>query len=125
MPSFKKADRLKSKKQIARLFDEGKTIRQFPLSCFYIVNQKEGHPLQTAISVPRKKFPKAVDRNRIKRLIKESYRLNKESLYCSLQNNKLTLQLILIYNPAKHLSYNDIDKSVKRILQKLESSLAS
>ena len=70
-----KKERLKSQKLIGRLFEEGISIKIFPFRLIYIVTEKP--LLQSSFSVPKRNFKKAVDRNRIKRLIKEAYRLER------------------------------------------------
>ncbi|MDQ4141901.1 MAG: ribonuclease P protein component [Bacteroidota bacterium] len=79
--NFKKEERLRSKKLIEQLFREGSSFNLYPLRFVYI---KPASPSVTApqvlISVPKRNFKKAIDRNRIKRQIREVYRLNKAIL---------------------------------------------
>src|SRR5438309_2863389 len=74
---FGKTDRLKSRKQIDELFARGKSIVVFPVRVSYRFFSSEAIILQAAVSVSKKHFKKAVDRNRIKRLLREAYRLQK------------------------------------------------
>ena len=76
--SFSKRDKLKSKKVIDRLFLEGKSIVVYPLRLVYVSEtfSDETH-IKVAVSVSKKRHKKAVDRNRIKRLMREAYRLEK------------------------------------------------
>jgi len=75
---FTKNEKLKSKKTIERIFLEGKSVTKFPLKLFFIpVENADGVKIKAAVSVSKRNFKTAVDRNRIKRLLRESYRLNK------------------------------------------------
>ena len=77
------------------------------------------HPVELLISVSKRNFKRAVDRNRIKRLIREAYRKNKEILYNGLCERDKTLLLGLIYTPKTILKYKDIDRKIILILQRL------
>ena len=83
---FSKKERLKSRKAIEQLFKARQSFHVFPLRLIWY---KMGVPLsqspaQFAVSVPKRAFPKAVQRNRIKRVIREVYRLNKADFYAAL-----------------------------------------
>lgn len=75
--TYGKTEKLKSKKSIELLFNEGDSVASFPLRLIYVKNSIEDDSSKIGVSVPKKKVPNAVDRNRIKRLMRESYRLNK------------------------------------------------
>ena len=67
-----KEERLKSRKLIGRLYTEGETIKKFPLRMVYLQTEHtSNYPAQVGVSVPKRLFKKAVDRNRIKRLLRE------------------------------------------------------
>ena len=67
-------EKLKSKKGIEKLFSEGKSVSAYPLRMVYV---KNGELNKVGVSVSKRNFKLAVDRNRIKRLLREAYRLNK------------------------------------------------
>ncbi len=117
MLKFSKSERIKSKIIINTLFAHAQNIFSFPLKTYYCVGV-EIETNQVLISVPKRTFKKAVDRNRIKRLIRESYRKNKEIL-SPLSNSKL--QIAFIYIHKEILSYLEIEKKMILILQKLVS----
>ncbi len=99
--SFTKAERLTRKNSIDRIFLSGQSFNAFPVKFYWILSEEEqSFPVQVLISVSKKKFKRAVDRNRIKRKIRESYRLNKYQLYDSLiqKNKKILLALVFIGN---------------------------
>ena len=82
-----KQERLKSKKLIEKLYAEGKTIKVFPLKMVYLkINHTSDYPAQVGVSVPKRNFRLAVHRNRLKRLLRETYRLQKFKVYNSLED---------------------------------------
>jgi ribonuclease P protein component len=95
MFSFKKTERLSSKKDIEYLFKENKSITVYPLKLAFRKNDfpDTGFPARVLISVPKRNFKKAVDRNLLKRRIRESYRLVKGNLYNSLNESNLKIDL--------------------------------
>ena len=81
-----KQERLKRRKLIEKLYTEGKSVKNFPLRMMYLQTQHTSDfPCQVGVSVPKRNFKLAVSRNRIKRLLRESYRLQKEIVYNNLE----------------------------------------
>jgi ribonuclease P protein component len=79
--TFKKEERLSKEKNIQELFDKGSSFYLYPFKVFFMKNPDPMYPVhQVLISVSKKNFKKAVDRNLIKRRIREAYRLNKNQL---------------------------------------------
>ena len=79
--SLGKQERLKSRKLIGKLFEEGESIKKFPFRLVYLKTTHTSKSIiQASFSVPKRNFKKAVDRNRIKRLLREAYRLEKNEL---------------------------------------------
>ena len=76
--TLKKSERLSQEKLIQELFDKGSSFYLYPFKVFFLPGQKTAHQLLT--SVPKSIFKRAVDRNTIKRRIREGYRLNKAKL---------------------------------------------
>jgi ribonuclease P protein component len=90
--TFKKEERLSKEKIIQELFDKGSSFYLYPFKVFFLPNRDRQYPYhQILISVSKKNFKKAVDRNRIKRRIREGYRLNKNLLG---DQNKLVIAYI-------------------------------
>lgn len=86
--TFNKHEKLKSKKLIKLLFENGEKISVFPMLLMYLkVEHDSKYFVQAGVTVSKRNFNKAVNRNRIKRLLRESYRLNKPFLYEKLENN--------------------------------------
>jgi ribonuclease P protein component len=116
--SLGKTERLKSRKQIDLLFESGKKISLFPFRLLYHF-EPQGRELKAGFTVSSKNFPRAVDRNRIKRLCRESYRLQKTELESDLFQTKGRLYLFFIYTEKKILGYQDISGRLKQLLDKL------
>lgn len=117
-----KNERLKSRKTIEQLFDGGHRFSHTPFRVFYILNDKPG--LQFGVGVSSRNFKKAVDRNRVKRLTKEAYRLQKNGLKQQLKEKKTGLDLFIIYTGKELPEYKVVYKSMMAILQKLNDIIA-
>lgn len=80
-----KLERLKSRKLIGKLYAEGNSVKAFPLRMMYLQTAHTSNfPAQVGVSVAKRNFKKAPDRNRLKRLMRETYRLQKEIVYDNL-----------------------------------------
>lgn len=120
--SLRKSERLKSRKQIDALFETGKKITQFPIRLVYSTDNGNGE-VKAGFTVSSKNFPGAVDRNRIKRLTRESFRKQKKELESIAGKNSFSLSLFFIYTGKEIASYDEIYKSVKKIHEKLAGIL--
>jgi ribonuclease P protein component len=120
-----KNERLKSRKLIEQLFTEGKNFSLPPYRIYYVLNnqvspvQSTFFNIQFGVGVSGKNFKKAVDRNRIKRLTREAYRLQKNNLREVLKGNNQQLNLFLIYTTKELTDFNIIKEKLKLILNKL------
>lgn len=123
--TFKKEERLKSRKIIKNLFESGKIIHQYPFKVLYFIekNKENKYPAQIAISVSKRNFKRAVDRNSIKRKIRESYRRNKQVLYNELIKSDQNLYFFVIYTAKNDIDYSELDKSVKFLIKKISDKL--
>ena len=121
-----KHERLKSGKQIEQLFREGKKIAVSPFYIYYIVQSIPGeapYPLQFGVGVSAKNFKRAVDRNRIKRLTKEAYRLEKISLQQKLKDKNKQLRIFFIYSGKELPDFNMVKEKMTTALKKLEKNI--
>jgi len=117
--TFKKEEKLKSKKLIEQLFIEGKKLKSFPLLLVYLqVPHTSDYKIQAGFSVPKRRFKRAVDRNRIKRLVRESYRLQKnrlQELYTDKEKEKYIFMFVFIGN--KIPDYTIVYKAMQELLK--------
>ena len=117
---FPKSERLNSKIKIDRLFTEGKAFLVYPLRTVYFVSSENPSGVEVLISVPKKKFKRAVHRNRIKRLIREAYRLNKNELCNVVISGNLQMQVAFVYVADKELNFHELNDKMKQILDQLK-----
>jgi ribonuclease P protein component len=115
---FRKIERLCSQKTIGELFQSGKILKQFPFKIVYSYNPYDRLPVKIVISVPKKIYKRAVKRNLIRRRIREVYRLNKHIIY-EIAEQKITLNIIVIYISPKIASYAEIEKKFTGVLSTL------
>jgi ribonuclease P protein component len=116
--SLGKTERLKSRKQIEFLFEKGNKISQFPFRLLYRIESGEPE-MKAGFTVSSKNFPRAVDRNRIKRLSREGYRLQKGDLETAVLENKFQLYLFFIYTGQEIFSHSEIAARLKQLLEKM------
>lgn len=122
--SLKKAERLRSKKIIEKLFANGDSILQFPLKIVYLKTElSKNCPAQAGFTASKRGFKRAVHRNKIKRLLREAYRLNKHIIYDELKNEQLTLFIIFIGKEIPE--YKQIEVSMNKGLKKIIKKLAT
>ena len=121
--SLKKAERLNSKKIIDKLFAEGDSILQYPLKMVFLKTKLPIEcPAQTAFTVSKKNFKRAVKRNRIKRVLREAYRINKHIIYDEFKEEQLAVFIIFI---GKELpEYNTIETATRKGLNKIIKKLS-
>lgn len=128
-----KKERMNSKKQIDRLFRGGaeKAMSQFPLRMVYMVDEVASdsrEPLaQMMVSVPKRFCKHAVDRNRVKRLVREAYRRNKAVLVDSIEagTQRRQVSVCFIWTDSKLRSYEDVEAKTANLLQRLAEKLGN
>ena len=107
-------ERLKSKKLLGKLYEEGKSIKVFPLRMVYIQTEHTSKfPVQVGVSVPKRNFKKAVDRNRIKRLLRETYRKEKHTVYDGVNQPYV---FMISYIARDEWKYVDLEHKIKKLL---------
>ena len=118
--TFKKEERLSGKKLIDELFENGSSFYLQPFRILFLEKKMESlSSAQVLISVPKKNFKRAVDRNKIKRLIRESYRVNKFLLYSSLERNNKQLAIGILYTSKIMEPFSLIQEKIIAVLTKL------
>jgi ribonuclease P protein component len=122
---LRKEERLKSRKSISELFESGQIVYQHPFKVLYKINlvEKDEYPARIAISVSKKNFKNAVDRNYIKRKLRESYRRNKHLLYNKLEEFDQNMNFFVIYNAKKDMDFVLINEAMITLLTKLITKL--
>lgn len=116
--TFNKQERLCSKKQMDLLFSSGKHQMVYPVKMVWLqtpVNLK--HPAQAMFVVPKRQFKRAHDRNKLKRRMREAYRLNKNLFYEVLDQSNRKIILAFIYTGKEAAEYAVIEKAIVKQLQ--------
>ena len=116
-----KAEKLKSKKLIEQLFAEGKYVKAFPLRLIYLpIHHGAEFPIKAGFSVPKRNVKLAVNRNRIKRLIREVYRKNKHAFANNLNEQYI---FMFIYMAKEEINYVDLELALKKVISKFDSKI--
>ncbi len=123
-----KEERLKSRKQIEQLFDKGKSIVVTPFRVYFIVNrelpiQKGESGLKFGTGVSAKNFKKAVDRNRIKRLTREAWRLQKNEVAKKVKEAQRQLNVFFIYTGKELPGFTTVKDKLSIALEKLADKI--
>ena len=119
--TYNKEDKLKSTKVISSIFSTGSSFSSYPFRVFYKeMELPKDVPVQIGVSVSKRNFKHAVDRNRIKRLMREAYRLEK---YTLLDNLDAKLAIMIVYTQRKELPFDLIKSKMNSTLLKLVKEL--
>ncbi|MFT3949951.1 MAG: ribonuclease P protein component [Agriterribacter sp.] len=121
--TLKKAERLKSRKSIDRLFNAGESFFIYPFKVHYLISTGDGNnkvqSLQAGVTVSTRNFKKAVDRNRIKRITREAYRLQKDPLLQKLVDTKKNINIFFVYVSKEISSFEQMHEKLRVILERL------
>jgi ribonuclease P protein component len=121
--TFERSERLKSAKIIGSLFRDGNSFAAYPLRVVWAPTQAGPAGRATmAVSVSKKIFKTAVERNRVKRLVREAYRLQKHLLYERLETREEHISIMISYIGQEILPYKEVERGVTKMLRKLEES---
>lgn len=114
--TYPKQEKLKSKTTIDLLFSEGKSVSKYPLRLVYVpVTDENAEKLKIGVSVSKKHFKKAVDRNYYKRVLRETYRLNKQLLTDNLDQ---PYAMMFFYQTKERLTYQEIQEKTVQLFEK-------
>lgn len=120
--SLSQQERLKSRKQIETLFLQGEAFFVFPYRVRYMLNRQQPETgIRFGVSIPKRNFKKAVDRNRLKRLTRETYRLQKHKLEKVNNTPGACLHLMFYFSHKEMLTYTEIEKGMSAALKKMAS----
>jgi ribonuclease P protein component len=115
--TFRNEEKLKKKILISELFASGKSASVFPLKMIYLQNDHDSpFKIQAGVSVSKRNFKRAVDRNRIKRLMRESYRKNKYLMYNDEDTKKHIM--MFIYQGKDEVSYELMEEKMTQLIEK-------
>jgi ribonuclease P protein component len=125
--TYPKTEKLKSKITIDLLFSEGKSVSKYPLRLVFVksdygIPEDSDQKLKMGVSVSKKYFKRAVDRNYFKRVLRETYRLNKHILIDNL-NKKYAF--MFFYQTKERLSYEEINSKTVQLFEKFILQLKS
>jgi ribonuclease P protein component len=114
--NYPKHEKLKSQKQIDLLFSEGKSVSKYPLRLVYVpVELENNEQIKIGVSVSKKHFKNAVNRNHYKRLLRECYRLNKHLL---LENNTQTFAIMFFYQSKDIMNFKEMNEKTIQLFEK-------
>lgn len=121
--TFPKQEKLKSKKIIDTLFIEGKSVKAFPLRVVYIETPLPYSEItiQAGVSVSKRNHKLAVTRNRIKRLMREAYRTNKNIL----DTKGTTFAILIIYTGRDVITYQEMERTMVKLLKRLNDAITT
>jgi len=124
--NFGKTERLKSEKEIKNLFDKGASNFINPVRAIFLFYSSDTIESKILVSVSKRHFKEAVDRNLLKRRMREAYRLNSYKLKENLNSNQVSVKIAFIYSSGKILTFKEIEavvlKNIEYIISKMPPS---
>jgi ribonuclease P protein component len=121
--NYPKEEKLKSKKQIGLLFTEGQSVSKYPLRLVYAKSAfEQNQKIQLGVSVSKKNFKRAVDRNYFKRVLRECYRNNKHLLH---NNVEVPYSIMFFYQTKEKLAFDEINSKTIALFEKFLKEISN
>lgn len=122
--TFKKEERVAGKKRVENLFAHGRSFLAYPFRVvFYEYECEASEPVAILASIPKKRLKRAADRNRMKRCVREAYRLNKNLLLSDYLLDNHRIDVAFIYVKDELSGYELVEKSVRKALREISTQL--
>ena len=122
--TFPKKEHLCGEIRINKLFSNGKAFIVYPLRVVYSVDENSiDVPVRVLVSVPKKRFKRAVKRNRLKRLMREAYRLNKSILAEKCIEKNFAVQVAFNYVSDDEMDFKAIQSKMQLALQRIADKI--
>lgn len=121
--TYSKEERIKSPLRVNQVFAEGIQAFSHPFKYYFVATPttEEEAKLMVCFSVPKKRYKRATDRNKIKRLCKENFRLNKEIFYNKAPAMKMEVYFIFIGKEMP--DYHEVEKGMKSVLNSISNHI--
>ncbi len=120
-----KSERLASKKSIARVFTKGRQVsNNYILARWFVTHGEEGSGVLVGFSVPKRKISSAVKRNRVKRLMRESYRVSKHMLTEGPIEDRYKLEIMLVYLRNEIPTFAELQPRIESILKTVNKRIS-
>ncbi|MCF8713571.1 ribonuclease P protein component [Joostella atrarenae] len=119
--SFPTKEKLKSAILVSKLFTEGSSVSKYPIRLVFMKLADEDVKIKAGVSASKRSFKKAVDRNRIKRLMREAYRLNKHLFFDTIEEG--TYGFMFLYTGKEMPTFEKLNTVMQKIHQRFEEHL--
>lgn len=121
---FRKSERLCSKKDIQSIFDHGHSFGIYPFRVVWLDSKYESdYPARIVITIPKKRFKRAVMRNLLRRRVRESYRKRKSTFYEQLNDMNRTVNFVVIFTGENVMSFKDIDHKISLLISRFPKEI--